>query len=349
MSAKINRESFLHTLESVWPGVAPRAILEQSDNFVFKKGRVLTFNDEISCKAVSGLPKDFTGAVEAQKLLDLLRKLSEEELTVAWDGGSFALTGKRRGAEVRMEAQVTLPVEQVERPETWTKLPANFLEAVGLVQQCAGKDASQFRTVCVHLHPDWVEASDDFQLARYKIKTGLSTPVLVRQTSIKHVVSLGFTEMAETNTWLHFRNGDVQLSCRRYLNEGYDLTPFLKIAKGKQIQLPKGIVEACDKALIFAADSEDKQVTVHLRPGKLRLEGIGAAGRYWEAKKVTYDGPPMKFSINPDLLSKLVTNHPEAEITPDRICVRMDNFVYLACLSVIKENDNGDDAAATDE
>jgi hypothetical protein len=346
MTAKVNREAFLHTLESVWPGVAPRAILEQSNCFIFQKGRVLSFNDEVFCKAPSGLPKEFTGAVEAQPLLDLLRKLPEEELGVSWGEGALVLSGKRRGADIRMEAEVTLPVDQVERPETWSPVRPNFLEAVGLVQQCAGKDASQFRTVCVHVHPQWVEASDDFQLSRYTLKTGLTAPVLVRQTSIKHVVSLGMTELAETATWLHFRRDQLYLSCRRYVDDAYDLSPFLKIPKGEQIALPKGLVEACDKATVFSADSEDKQVTVLLRPGKLRLEGVGAAGRYWEAKKVTYQGPPMKFQVAPELLSALVTNHNEAEITPDRIKVVSDRFTYVACLSVIDENKEKTDEPA---
>jgi hypothetical protein len=86
--------------------------------------------------------------------------------------------------------------------------------------------------MCINLTPRFVEAWDNFQIARYKIKTGLTEPVLVRQSSIKHVVSLGMTETAETQGWLHFKNPNgLVLSCRRYVDQfpSDDLTKYLDV------------------------------------------------------------------------------------------------------------------------
>jgi hypothetical protein len=67
---RINREEFLRNLESVEPGLSPREILEQSSCFIFQKGWIKTFNDEVACKIKS--PLKLEGAVQAAPLLAIL-------------------------------------------------------------------------------------------------------------------------------------------------------------------------------------------------------------------------------------------------------------------------------------
>ena len=52
---KIDREEFLKQLESVLPGYSTKEVIEQSSCFVFKKGRVYTYNDEIACSQTTSL------------------------------------------------------------------------------------------------------------------------------------------------------------------------------------------------------------------------------------------------------------------------------------------------------
>lgn len=328
----VNRENLIQTLELVQPGLSPREIIEQSSCFAFSDGIVMTFNDELSCSMETNLK--FTGAVQAAPLLDLLRKLPETEVEVEDTKEELIIYGKRRSAGIRMEAEVTLPVENVERPKKWKDLHEEFLEAIKLVEQCVGADESLFALTCVHIHPKWVEAMDNTQLARYRLTTGFSEPMLVRGSSVKQVVELGVTQFSETETWVHFKSeSGLVISCRRHLEEYRDCTPYLKIKNGHPLTLPKGLSEAADKADIFSKENSENVVTVTLRPGKLRLEGKGVSGWYQESKKIKYSGDTLEFIISPVLLQEIVRKHNECELTEDKLIVDGGKWKYVSCLS----------------
>jgi len=346
----VSREAFLHVLESVAPGLSPREIVEQSACVVFRGGRACTYNDEVSCRAPSGLPKEVEGAVQAEPLLALLRKLPEENVTVEAAAGRLTVAGKGRRAWFRLEAEVVLPVDQVERPKRWTPLPPEFAEAVAVVGQCAGTDESQTACVCVHVTPDWVEASDNVQACRWRLKTGVSQPTLVRQTSLKHVVSAGATELAETDQWLHFRNPrGLILSCRRYLDDYPALGKFLK-AEGAAAALPPGLADAVDRANDFSKELKDANyVLVDLRPGKVAVAGEGVNGGYREVKKLpSYKGEPLAFYVAPSILQDLVQKHRECVVAPERLKVDGGHYTYVTCLLTPEER-NGAAGAAGEE
>lgn len=338
----VNRESFLHSLEAVQAGLSRREIIEQSSCFVFEGGRVVTFNDEISCQSPSGLDKKFVGAVQAESLLSILQKLPEEEIQIEEREGEIVLIGKRRKAGLRMEKEINLPISAVDKPETWTDLHKDFTEAINIVQQCASSDQSQFALVCVHIHPKWVEASDYFQLCRWKLKTGIKEPILVRRESIKHITSLGVNEFSETDSWLHFKNPNgLIISCRRYLEDFPDLTPILDVS-GTPATLPKGLADAAEKAEIFSKENADNNVVlVEISPGKVRLKGQGISGWYTETKKMNYTGEPIAFYIAPELLREIVQRHNDCQITEERLMVDAGNYRFVSCL--VKPDEKQDD------
>lgn len=339
----INREEFLHLLESVQPGLSSREIIEQSSCFVFKDGRIITYNDEVACGVACSAK--ISGAVQSAPLLAILRKLIEEEVELEEAEGELIIHGKKRRAGIRREADVLLPIDKVENPTKWKPIHDDFLEGIGLVQHCASKDESQFALTCIHLHPDHIEACDNFQVTRVKIPTGVKASTLVRRDSIKHIITMGMTEFCESETWMHFRNpGGLVLSCRRYIETYPDLKGILTFS-GHPITLPKGLGEAAEKASIFSAESsDDNQVSVELRTGKMRIKGTGTSGWFQEMKKLKYDGPPLSFLISPELLIELTKKHTDAEITDGRLRVNGGKWKYITCLSApAASKDEADD------
>ncbi len=335
----VNRAEFLQHLEMVQPGLSTRDIIEQSSCFIFKNKKVITYNDEVSCSRHTGI--DLTGAVQSGPLLAILSKLDEDELELETGEGELIVKGKRRRAGIRMESDILLPLDNIDKPEVWKTLPNDFHEAIDIVQQCAGKDQSHFTLTCVHIHPKWVEACDNFQLSRYRIKTGIDKPTLVRQSAIRSIISLGMTEFSETDSWIHFRNASkLVVSCRHYVDEFPNISELLKVEGGNPISLPKGLVEAIDKAQIFSSEnSEVDQVLVRLMPGKLRIKGQGSSGWYTETKSMRYEGPVMEFLISPILLSELIKRHTECFVTEDRLKVDGGAFVYVTVLGKIEEKE----------
>lgn len=340
----VNREELLNALESVTPGLSKREIVEQSSCFVFKGKRIITFNDEVACSIANPLP--ITGAVAAEPLLNILRKMGEETITIVPEGGELTYKGKggRKGG-ITMDAEVTLPVDTVDVPDkkSWKPIGPEFTEAVGLVEKCAGNDEQEFCTTCVHIHPEWVEAYDNLQVARHTVQTKVKEPVLVRRSSIRHIFPLGMTHIAETEAWLHFRNpGGLVMSCRRFELSELDPTSMLDVSTildvdGKRAILPKGLVEATDRAEVFSAENSDGNlVQVDLRPGKLRVTGRGVSGWFQEVKTLKYEGPSLKFLIDPKLLVEIVTKHNECQITTNRLKVDGKRFTYVTCLGAIE-------------
>ena len=295
----------------------------------------MTFNDEVACQIETGL--SIEGAVQSAALLDILQKLDDESLEVREnEDGAFEFRGKRKGFAVTRDEQIFLPIDNVETPTKWRKLPPEFTEAIALTNLCVSGDDSQFVFTCIHLHPEYIEACDNFQLLRFKMKFGLKNPVLVRGTSLKDIAALPvpMDEVALTKSWMHFRNAKgLQYSCRRYAEDYPDLNRLLE-SDGHAMVLPRGAAKASERAAIFATDGAvASQIQVKLAEGKMRIKGEGTLGWYKEVSKVVYDGPPLMFWISPSLLTQISEKHQEAEISEDKLVVSGGKWTYVTVLS----------------
>ncbi len=330
----INREEFLRQCESVMPGLSTREIIEQSSCFIFQKGKVITYNDEIACTQESSL--NIKGAVQAMPLINILRKLKEDELDISAKKEKLIIKGKRKQASINMETEILIPIDDVETPKKWKDLPDDFADAISIVQQCAGKDESRFDFVCVHLHPDRIEACDGYQAALYKTTIPIKKPTLVRKESLKYIISLDMTKFSKTKNWIHFKNSSgLIMSCRRWIYDKKnfpDIFDLMKM-KGTKTSFPKGLIEACDKAEVFSAENaEENQVIIDLQKNKLKITGKGASGKYYEYKKIKYKGKPMTFAIAPALLIDLVNHHNTCRISKDKLKVVTGKYSYVTVL-----------------
>jgi DNA polymerase III sliding clamp (beta) subunit (PCNA family) len=329
---RISRQDLLTELESIQPGLSSRDIIEQSSCVVWKNGHVYTFNDEIFCRFPSCL--DIEGAVNADPLLKLLRKMTEEQIDVELNEGKFIVKGKRSKTRLNMEAEIFLPIDEVNIPEKFRKLDAEFGMAVDIVGSCASKDQTTFVLTCVHITPTHVEACDNYQLARYPLGMKLKRDICVRFSSLKAIVQLGMSQFAEDSNWCHFRNeAGLICSVRRYVEDYPELDRLFEF-DGAAASFPKGLVDAADRAEIFSNDNaDDNQVLVEIQEGRLRITGEGAAGKHQEVKDLEYNGPALRFLVSPVLLRQLTERHSECVITTDRL--RVDGggkFTYVTCL-----------------
>lgn len=334
---KTNREELLRTLESVAAGLATREVVEQSSCFVFQDDRVVTFNDELYAAAPceSG---GITAAVSARQLLNVLRKLKEDVVDVSLaENGELVVAARGRRSGIRAEADIALPFDKIPEPDEWNKLDPDFGDAVQVVQACASKDDSSWVLTCVHIHPEYLEACDNFQMARFPIKTGITEQCLVRGVAIRHFVGLGMTEIGVSDAWLHARNpAGLTIACRRWVDEEYEDMAELLDVQGASATLPGGLAEAVNVAEVFSVDNvEDNNVLIELKNGKLRLRGEGPAGWYEERKAVKYSGEPLSFLIAPRLLQSIVKQTNDCTIVPGRLRFDAGKFTYVACLGEV--------------
>lgn len=335
---RINRASLLAVLESVQPGLTHRDQLEQSSCFGFQDGMVYTLNEEISCRRKS--PLKISGAVQAKPLLDILRLLHEEDLEVDLEDGFLLVRGKGRKAKIRTQAELLMPLEKVEEASDWKKLHEDFSDAVYVAQQCVGKDASNYIATCIHIHPKYIESCDNCQALRFKIKTKVAEPMLVRGSSIKHINGLDMTEFCETDNWIHFRNPTgLMFSCRRDL-QAYEPLDSILAVDGVPLALPKGLGDAATRSEVFSAENADEnEVLVQIMPGKLRITGEGVSGLFTETKKIKYQGEELSFRVGPKMLVELVKRYTECTISEQMLKVEAGKFVYVVALGHDKNKD----------
>lgn len=336
---RVNREQFLGTLESVSAGLSTKEAVQQSSCLVFHKNRVYAFNDEILCSAPCNFG-DFSGAVVAKPLLDLLSKLKDDDLDITPEDSEILVKGAGKRSGIRMESKVVLPIDEVEVPENWSTLESDFSEAVGTVQSCASGDASQFVLTCVHFHPDYIEACDRFQIARYPIKTSIQEQILVRATSVGKVGALGMSEIAETRSWLHFRNKDgLMFSCRKFQDEYPDLGKYLDNTESSKVSLPSGLEEVVSRSEIFTADnSVGNHVFVSIRKDMISIKGEGPSGWYEERKKIPYDGEVLEFLIAPKLLTAISKKSNECFVSTGRLLIETGKLRFVMCTTVKEES-----------
>lgn len=329
----VQRTVLLTALEQIQAGLTTRDIIEQSACFVFKDGRIWTFNDEVSCSVPS--PLKIEGAITAASMIGILRKLPEDDLTCEVQKGALIINGKKKQIELKMEKKIRLPIDQLETPEEWVKLDDNFSEAIFLAHQCCGRDEKEFQNTCIAITPKYIEAFDNMQAIRYKLKTKIEEPSLVRGSCVRHITSLNMTKMGVSEAWIHFKNGSgLRYSVRREVQDReIDLSPIFKV-EGSRLVLPKGLSEASDRGSEFSKENvDDNEITVQLKKGKIRVIGAGLSGKIKEWKTLKgYKGEDFSFKILPALLSELVKKYNECEVAEEQLRVSGENFTYIVSI-----------------
>jgi len=157
-------------------------------------------------------------------------------------------------------------------------------------------------------------------------------------------------KIALTKTWLHFKNqAGLVFSCRRYEEEYPNLDKVLSL-KGHPIVLPKGMIEASDRAAVFAADKAgDPLVNVSLSNGRIKVTGEGLSGWYKEMKKVNYEGPSLSFLISSDLLKHVSEKYQEATIGETKLKAVGGAWEYVTVLGRPKEEGETEDEEENEE
>jgi hypothetical protein len=236
-----------------------------------------------------------------------------------------------------IDPNMTEGIEATHEPTKWKPLPTDFIDALEVVASYAGRDESKFRLTCVHLHPEYLEACDDYQICRWPLATGLRKEFLIRATSADCLPAHRPKEFGVTDGWIHFRNdAGVIVTCRDFKDKYPDLGPMLEI-QGTPISLPKEAPMAAERAKVFTKmNSDNDKLRVEVHRGKLVIKGTSEKGAYYQQTlKAEYDGEPFAFMLAPKRLSDLGRIKGPATITHARLKIDAERYTYFTTLSSV--------------
>lgn len=328
----VEREDLLRRLESVRPGLTPRELIEQSSCYVFQDGLVMTFNEEVACTIELDL--GFDGAVKADKFRTLLQKLGDKELEVTKEEGKVFLKGKGKKHWFATDDKVRLAISSVDIPKKWKKLPADFLEGVGMAVKCCSTNKDLFKLTCVHFTKKFMESTDQgMQALRFYLKLDIQQDFLVRAASLRHIISLGMDEFSETGDWVHFSNPmGLIMSCKRWMDDYPKIDVAFDAPNARKIRLPKNLYKSVENVQMFAEETESKKILVDLSAKEVQVIGEGITGGGKERKAINYNGPAQRFWVDPAVFGNLAKEFADCLITDTKLKVEGPKFDYVAGL-----------------
>lgn len=334
-----NRTDLLRSLEMCSVGTNTRENLEQSSCFVFSDGFITTFNGEIFCKVSS--PINIEGAVPAKPLLELLRKLTEEELEITATSTELRVKGKGRRSAIRLSDEIILDTSDVDSPDKdWTELPPAFSDVLPVVANCAAKESDPFAFCCVHLTPKGMEATDRSQAIRYRMTTGLSENVLIRGSSCRSIATLGIASVNNTASWLHWKTYSGMVISVRKIAEAYPkgLTAIFQSEKIAEMDIPGSVADVIGRSAPFIEEtSSGKRVEISVNVNTLYIRAQNGNGWYEEEREIVYDSVPCRIAVNPTYFLSVLRHASPIDICQGGLRIVGDSFVYCVSAEQIPE------------
>ncbi|MFW6275037.1 MAG: hypothetical protein ACOC2M_00220 [bacterium] len=306
----LTKDNLYLALDIVSPGLDKKDYIDQATSFVFKDGRVITFNNEISIShPILGLKVQ--GAVKADELYKLLSKIKSDDLFINQSENELLIKSGRTTAGIRKESKITMPLDAIEDKEEWHDLPEDFAFYLNLAMSSCGND---FRTEPILTNVNVtsegrVTGSDGFRLMACDI--GSPMPVddfLISSTASQYVSQMDPTKISRSEKWVHFKNDTgTEISCR-ILNAKYpEIKNILKV-EGITVELPENMNEILQRTSVFSKRSNihEEKIEITLKKGELVVYADNEYGWVKESADVEYDDSEITFAIAPYLFKDIL-------------------------------------------
>lgn len=328
---QINRGTLLAKLNETIIGVSTKEMLEQSNNFVFTGGKIITFNDDIMCRADS--PLDFDVVVNATEFMELISKLPDDEITVMLAEGEILVKGKNKKYGLVASTEVTLPYNVVPSPEKWHKLGEGVMGVLQQAGRVCGNDDGKFLSTCVHVTPDRVESCDNLRMFRQNGPTGFPGEVLIPAHSILELDKTEMSRVSICKGWLYFRTtGGTEIACRCYHAEYPDVGALLEMDGAEKVTLPANLGEMIERAEIFNPADQEAMIGVKISENEMTITSRKESGWCKERKSIEYTGRALDFEISPKFLVEVLKKTRDVVVDERKMSLAGQSFSFVVCL-----------------
>lgn len=335
---KINREELLTTLNAVSPGLANKEIIEQSTCFVFKKNRVFTFNDEIAVS--SPTPLDIVASVPATQFHSLISKMKKEEIELEIKSNELRIKESKAKAGIKIESEISIPIEEIGQPDEWEHLPKEFIDAVSLCLPSCSTDMSKPILTNIFLTENGIWSSDVDTMSYYQMD--FSDSLFIPSRSLNHIKKYQPTHYSITNGWIHFKcENEVIFSCRTYESEKSDIQLFESLQKhinveGTEVKFPN-CKEVLEQAGIFSLTQfeQDNFIIVSIEDNLITIRGEGEYGWFEKPLRMRYKNKPVQFQVQPMILIRILNHSNRIIIGKNSMKFESGNFHHMIYLEEV--------------
>jgi len=327
---KVDRAELLATLESVAPGLAEaKSAVQQGNRFVFKGGRVYTFNDEVGISHPVKL--DIEGAVVAKEMYSLLRRHRTKEVDIVIDGHELKIAVKNSKAGISLDATEGIFDEEIALPKKWFDLPPDFMPAIQLARAVASKDTSALLLTLVSVDGDTCWATDNIQIIGAAMGGTVPTSFILPASAISDLAGHNPTGHGLTEGWVHFRNADkVTFSVRAAEADFPNLEKFIT-PDGATVEIAPGWEGALDRVSVFAKEAASGMVRVTGVKGGVVFSTRNDSGWIKERHKAVCP-KGVAFALHVDILIAALQKSGKFRVTDTTLTIEAECFRYAVCL-----------------
>ena len=342
---EINTKDFVAILEDIKDGISNKGIVEDYARFLFRKGKIFTTNDDVILirKNLAVFENDF--GVKADELLSLMKKVSAEKVDAIFDGDEFQM--KWKNAEVGMR-YYDLPESYIDKivmhflKAKWSnikvkKLPSDFVKALNLVKSCASKDMTNEALSTVHFASNYIEASDNYSIARYQFEEDifdsqeflmpLHNTIVIAKNDPYWLVDI------DDDSRLFFMNKDKTklFGCRVHEGEYPDTEKFLyPDEEGDSIKFSRTMIDAINRAEVFTSEDDALPlIEITVEKNRMLVSTEKEEGWYREKQRIKYEGEDFYFKVVLDSLREILEKTDTGRIHARYIRFVTDQFIFI--------------------
>jgi len=340
---KIKRQVLVDILAAVKPGLAKKAIVEQSTHFVMTGNEVITYNDRICIS--HPFKTDFHCSVSAEELYKILVGISHEEIDFEFKDQKIHIKGKGFNAGLATDTGENILkmvglLDLKEANEIKKPLPVDFIEAITMCMFSASKDLTNPGMACLLVENQYVASTDDLRISEYKMKSKMDCSILLPASSAVELVRFAVDQyvVSKDNAWIHFfgKNG-VCFSSR--LVEA-DFPPYSKFLEGfdsSEIKLPDNVKQMVETASVLTEGeiSLDKEINIEIKDGLLRVKGQNNIGWIESEIEVNFkNADSIQFGVNPFFMLKIMDHTKSMFYGGNKILFQSGEFKHVIALRI---------------
>lgn len=333
---KIKRQELLDALTAIRPGLARKAILEQTMDFIFTREEVLAYNDKICIS--HPFRTDFECSIPAEQMYKVLASMSQKELELTYKGGNLLLKEGKMSAKLVATKGIPSIVEKLgleDLENKWKELPKDFLEGLFLCMFSASQDMSQPYLTCICVDQNIMTSSDELRISQYMLEeTDFKDTFLIPAKSVEELVRFKVVEYYLGKAWVYFRTKEGVIFCSRIISGEYpDCTSYFEF-EGVRLYLPSELKDSVETALIMAdgAFDIDKRIEVNISDGMIECLGENEMGWVKKIVKMKSKKKEVSFSINPIFFSEILSRTKVMICGTEKALFQTDKFKHLILL-----------------